>query len=197
MLERVGSGFNGQEAHSFAPPRFCTTCEITAPGMTVAMTRTTGSEAVLSTFEAPEHDGPASRKIELNTCKVWSMVVIVHVVVPAGVDESCVAKAKICRASSSGKFAREIAAHWYTMLPLRWRIDAPMAVARFTMYVADGVQKNPNSRASACILSSWICCEVTLGLIVVTAGITARVGSEFRRRDVLRGCTVSWSVRRR
>ena len=95
MLERVGSGFNGQEAHSFATPRFCTTCEITAPGMTVAMTRTTGSEAVLSTFEAPEHDGPASRKSEPNTCVVWSMVGTVHVVVPAGVDWSCVAKAKM------------------------------------------------------------------------------------------------------
>lgn len=111
----------------------CTTCEITAPCMMVAMTRTTGSEAVLSTLEAPEHDGPESRKIEPNTCMVLSMVGIVHVVVPAGVDKSCVAKAKVCRASSSGKFGREIAAHWYTMLPLRGRIDAAMAVARLTL----------------------------------------------------------------
>ena len=47
------------------------------------------------------------------------------------------------------------------------------------------------------IWSSWICCVVALGLIVVRTGFVACVGSDIARRDVLRGCTVSWPVKER
>lgn len=90
--------------------RLCFTCEMTAPDMIVAMTRHTGSEAVLNALDAPEQQGAASCQMEPNTRAVWCMLTTVHVVVPAGVCESWEARAKVQRASSSGKFGREKAA---------------------------------------------------------------------------------------
>ena len=63
-------------------------------------------------MEAPVQYGPAASKIEPKTCEVWSMLSSRHVVVPEGVPKSWDARAKVSRASSSGKFGRENAADW-------------------------------------------------------------------------------------
>jgi len=160
------------------------------------MTRITGAEGVLNAFEAPVQKGPPASKIEPKTCKIWSIVSIVHVVVPSGVPESWEAKAKTWRASSRGKFWRENAADWYTSLAARGRIAAAMRAARSTRKVVAGVQKKPKSRASRCIWSSLTCYEVACGFFVGISGFVAGTSLASERRDALRGCTTALPAKR-
>ena len=149
---------------SFATPLDCSTCETTAPGMMVPITRLTGSEGALNAFDAPEQKSGPFSKMEPNTDCTLPIVSTRHVVVPSGVVKSMVARAKVCIASSCGKPSMERATVCYTNFPPGVTIDDAMRVDKMVRNCSLGRQKKSSSRASACILSSLRRLEVTISL---------------------------------